>query len=48
MSGPWSIFDHGVSNAMFLIMELPSFRVFSSAGVSLSGENLSEIQIGWW
>ena len=32
----------GVSNAMFLTIELPISRVLSSGGVSLSGENLFE------
>jgi len=33
----------GVSNVTFLTIELPLIRVFSSADVSLSGENLLEM-----
>jgi len=38
----------GVSNAMFLTIELPFTRVLSSTGVSLSGEYLFETWPGWW
>jgi len=38
----------GVANATFLTMELPIRRVFSSAGVRLSGEILLKTLTGWW